>query len=109
MTTLWRVIADPIRGVTPLWKVAVLYSIVGGGILSIAIRIAATAGDAALRTFGLVAFAYSAYITVAIYRCAGSCGSPRLAWIIRIAAALSLLSLPFLAYLFLTGRVTFAA
>ena len=106
MSTLWRAIADPIRGVTPLWKVAVLYSIVGGGILGVAMQIAAPAGPAALRIFVLVALAYSAYVTIAIFRCAGNCGSPELARVIRIAAGLSLLMLPFLAFLIFTGRVT---
>jgi len=108
MSTLWRVVTDPIRGVTPLWKVAVLYSIVGGGIFSLAMQIAAPTNPSALRAFGLVALAYGAYVTLAAFRCAGNCGSRELALVIRIAAGLSLLMLPFLAYLMLTGRVTFA-
>ena len=108
MSTLWRIIVDPIRGVTPLWKVAVLYSIVGGGILSIAAQIAAPMNPAVLRTFGLVALAYGAYVALAVFRCAGNCGSRELALFIRIAAALSLLMVPFLVYFVVTGRVTLA-
>ena len=107
MSTLWRAIADPLRGVTPLWKVAVLYSMVGGGILGVAMKIAAPAGPAALRSFGLVALAYSAYVTIAVFRCAGNGLSPEWAQVIRIAAGISLLMLPLLAFLLFTGRVTF--
>jgi hypothetical protein len=108
MSTLWRVIADPIRGITPLWKVAVLYSIVGGGILSVAMQVAAAASPAALRVFGFVALVYGAYVALAVFRCARNCGSRELALVVRIAAGLSLLMLPFLTYLIFTGRVAFA-
>jgi hypothetical protein len=108
MGTLWRFIADPIRGVTPLWKVAVFYSIAGGGILSVAMQIAELADPVALRLLGLLALGYAAYVTVAIFRCAGNSRAPQLASVIRIAAGLSLIMLPFLTYLIVTGRVTFA-
>jgi hypothetical protein len=108
MSTLWRFIADPIRGVTPLWKVAVFYSIAGGGIFSVAMQIAAFADPAAVRLIGFLGLAFSAYVTVAVFRCAGNSRVPQLAPIIRIAAALSLIMLPFMAYFIVTGRVTFA-
>jgi hypothetical protein len=109
MSTLWRFMSDPIRGVTPLWKVAVLYSIVGGALLSVAAQTVGLRDPGAPRVFGLVALGYGLYVTFAVFRCAGN-GPPReLALIIRIAAGISLLVLPFLAFLILTGRVSFAA
>ncbi len=108
MTTLWRLIVDPIRGAIPLWKVALLYSIVGGGVLSVAMQLAGPTDPVALRVFGLVALSYAAYVTLAAFRCAGNGVPPRLARFVRIAAALSLFMLPLFAYLIVTGRVTFA-
>ena len=107
MNVLWRAIADPIRGTTPFWKVAVLYSIVGGGILGAVFSMVTPTGSAAKRIAGLAALIYGAYVIVGIHRCAHSCGSAELARIIRVAAGMSLLMVPVLAYLVLTDRVVF--
>lgn len=108
MSTLWRVIADPIRGVTPFWRVVVLYSVVGGGVLALVLRALSPTSAGAVRLFGLFALLYSAYVTLAIYRCAGSCGSAPLARLVRIGAVLSLLMLPIIGYLIVTDHVAFA-
>jgi hypothetical protein len=108
MTTLWRLVADPIRGATPFWKVAVFYSILGGGVLSVAMQLAGPKEPAALRIFGLVGLSYAGYVTVAAFRCAANGVPPVLARFVRTAAAFSLVMLPFFAYLIVTGRVTFA-
>jgi hypothetical protein len=108
MSVLWRVFADPIRGVTPLWKVAVLYSIVGGGLLSVIFQMAAPASPTETRTVEFVALVYAAYVTVGVFRCATNGVPAELARLIRIAAVLSLLMLPLLAYLILHDRVRLA-
>jgi hypothetical protein len=107
MSSVLRIITDPLRGVTPLWKVAVLYSIVGGGILGLFIQIAMPAEPSASRIYGLVSLMFGAYITIATYRCAANCGSPELARLVRLCAGLSLALLPFMAYLLVTGRTAF--
>ena len=107
MNTLWRIIADPIRGTTALWKVAI-YSMVIGGVLSALTSRLTQGGGAVLLAFNLLALGLSTYTVVAAYRCAKNCGSPEFARIVRLAAIISLLMLPFFAYMLLSGRTAIA-
>jgi len=98
---------DPLRGETTLWKVAWLYSFVGGGILQIVALLMVKAG-ASIQVTALVCLGYGSYVTVAVYRCAGNCPWPFFGRLVRLCALISLLIVPFAAYLILTGAVTFA-
>ena len=99
---------NPLRGLTPLWKVALLYSIVGGAVGQVVAIIVAPTSDGGRRALALAALAYGTYVTVATYRCAMNCPWPILGRIVRLCAALSLLIVPFMVYLIFSGGVVFA-
>ena len=103
-----QICLDPLRGTTPLWKVAILYSVVGGGVLELVGLLIAPVGPIATRAFALVALAYGAYVTLASYRCAGNCPWPQLSRLVRLCCLVSLIAVPFIAYLILTGGVALA-
>ena len=99
---------NPVRGLTPLWKVALLYSIVGGALFQVVVLVTAPTSDGGRRALALVALAYGTYVTVATYRCAMNCPWPTFGRLVRLCAALSLLLVPFMAYLILRGGVVLA-
>jgi hypothetical protein len=99
---------NPARGVTPLWKVALLYSIVGGAALGTAAAVVAPTSDGGKRTLALVALAYGTYVTVAAYRCAPNCPWPAVSRLVRLCAALSLFAAPVILYLIIIGKVAIA-
>jgi hypothetical protein len=92
---------DPLLGVTTLWKVAWLYSFVGGAVLQI-IAIFVIKADASIEVTSLVCVAYGSYVTLALYRCASNCPWPFLGRLVRLCALISLIIVvPFAAYLIL--------
>jgi hypothetical protein len=99
---------NPLRGSTPLWKIALLYSIVGGAVFQVIAMIVAPAPGGGRQVLALAALAYGTYVTVATYRCALNCPWPTLGRFVRLCAALSLLVVPFVAYLIFSGGAAFA-
>jgi hypothetical protein len=102
--TASQLIMDPLRGATTLWRVVWLYSFVGGATLQVVALIFVGEGGSA-QAMALVALAYGSYVTFAAYRCAGNCPWPSLARLIRLCALISLLMVPQLAYLVLSGKI----
>jgi len=99
---------NPIRGVTPLWKVAVLYSMVGGAIIAVAAMIIAPTTLSGARAVAFVGLLYGTYVVIAAYRCATNCPWPVLARLIRLCAVVSLMLVPFAAYELLFGEIVVA-
>jgi hypothetical protein len=61
-----------------------------------------------MRSYTIFGLLFSVYVTIATYQCAGNCGSKSLAQFVRISAVISLVLLPVLAYLELTGALDLA-
>jgi hypothetical protein len=99
---------DPLRGKTTLWRVCWLYSIVGGAILQALAWAVAGRSVAAARTFALFALAYSIYVTISIYRCAGNCPWPTFGRVVRLCALVGLLVTPYMGYLLFNGAAVAA-
>jgi hypothetical protein len=104
MTTS-QFILDPLRGVTRLWKVAWLYSLVGGAVLQIASLSFVKAGGSVV-VISLVCLAYGTYVTFGFYRCAGNCPWPTFGRLVRFCSLISLIAVPFFAYLILADNVS---
>ena len=56
-----------------------------------------------MRTYDMGGCLYSAYVIVGTYRCAVNCATERMARFVRVSSIVSLILLPVLAYLELTG------
>jgi hypothetical protein len=100
---------DPLLGKTSLSRVFWLYGVVGS-LLYGAIELFLNPENAVLmRIYMIGGVIISAYVIVATYRCAGNCGSPMLARLARISAVISLLLLPVLIYLDVSGSLTLSS
>jgi hypothetical protein len=88
-----------------LWRVAWLYSFVGGAVLQIIALLLVKAGGS-VQVISLACLAYGSYATFAAYRCAGNCPWPTFGRLVRFCALISLLFVPFAAYLIIAGDVT---
>jgi hypothetical protein len=105
---VWSTLSDPLLGKTSLstvfWGYGLLGSIVYG-----AIELLLDPGNEfAMRLYTAGGLLFIIYVTVATYRCAGNCASKFWGRMARISAVLSLLLLPVLAYLELTGALSLA-
>ena len=105
---LWPALTDPLQGKTSLSTVVWGYGLLGS-ILYGAIELFLDPGNEfAMRAYSVGGLLFSIYVTVAMYRCADNCASKFWARMARISAVLSLLLLPVLAYLELTGALSLA-
>jgi hypothetical protein len=106
--TLGAFLTEPLQGKTSLSRVFWLYGVLGS-LLYGALELLLDPGNAAvMRVYIIGGLILSVYVTVATYRCAGNCRSPVLARIVRVSAVISLLLLPVITYLDLTGALTVA-
>src|ERR1700688_3622821 len=91
-------ITDPLNGKTTLWRVAWLYSFIGGAVLQIAAVSIVEAG-ASRELVLLAGLVYGTFVTFAAYRCAVNCPWPILARLVRLCSLFSLLVVvPFAVY-----------
>ena len=103
--TLSAFLKEPLQGKTSLSRVFWLYGVLGS-ILYSALELLLDPGDESItRIYFLGGLLFSAYVTGATYRCAGNCRSKSLARFVRVSAVVSLLALPVIAYLELTGAL----
>jgi hypothetical protein len=96
---------EPLQGKTSLSKVFWLYGMAGSLLVS-AIGLGLDSGNEfAMRAYTVFGLAFSFYVTVATYQCAGNSRSKILAGFVRFSAVLSLVALPVFAYLEFTGAI----
>jgi hypothetical protein len=102
-------LTDPLQGKTSLSRVFWLYGVLGS-VLYGALELFLDPGNAAvMRVYVIGGLVFSIYVTVATYQCAMNCRSPFVGRVVRISAVISLLLLPVITYLDLTGALTLAA
>jgi len=100
---------EPLQGKTLLSRVFWLYG-VAGSLLYGAIEFFLDPGSAAvMRIYTVGGLLFTVYVTVATYQCAMNCKSRSVGRMARVSAVISLLLLPVLAYLDLTGALNLAA
>ena len=105
---LWPALTDPLQGKTSLSTVVWGYGLLGSIVYGAIELFLDPGNEFAMRAYTVGGLLFSIYVTVAIYRCAGNCASKFWGRMARISAVLSLLLLPVLAYLELTGALSLA-
>jgi hypothetical protein len=104
--TLSAFLKEPLQGKTSLSRVIWLYGVLVS-LLYGAIEFFLDPGNViVMRLYVIGGLILSVYVTVATYRCAGNCRSPTLARVVRVSAVITLLLLPVITYLDLTGALT---
>lgn len=105
---LWAALNDPLRGRTSLSRVVWVYGLLGSVVYS-ALGVLVDSGNAyVMHLYSVIGLVFSAYVTVATYRCADNGSSKFWARMARLSAILSLLLLPVIAYLDFTGALSLA-
>jgi hypothetical protein len=108
-SSLGAFLKDPLLGKTSLVRVFWLYGVLGS-LLYGAIELYLDPGNEfIMRVYMIGGLIFSVYVTVATYQCAANCKSAVVARLARISAVITLLLLPVLTYLDLTGALTLAA
>lgn len=101
-------LTEPLRGKTSLNKVFWLYGVTGSILYGAIEVLLDPSNEVAMRVYVIGGLLISVYVTVATYRCADNCQSKFWARMAKISAILSLVLLPVIAYLDLTGAFTLA-
>jgi hypothetical protein len=102
----WRsFFEDPLRGKTSLSSVIWLYGILGSVIYGAIGLLFDVGNERAMQAYTILGLLYSIYVTVATYQSAVTCKSAGMRRLVRVCAVLSLLLLPLLAYLDLSGAL----
>ncbi|HLZ98484.1 MAG TPA: hypothetical protein VKP66_11165 [Steroidobacteraceae bacterium] len=101
-------LTDPLKGKTSLSTVVWGYGLLGSMVYGALELFLDPGNEFAMRAYAVGGLLLTVYVTVATYRCAGNCGSKFWGGMARISAVLSLLLLPLLAYLELTGALSLA-
>lgn len=106
---LFAFLEEPLQGKTSLSRVFWLYGVVGSLVYG-AIELFIDPGNELLmRIYVIGGLIFSVYVTIATYKCAANCKSPSLARLARISAVITLVLLPVLTYLDLSGALSLLA
>jgi len=99
-------IEAPLQGKTSVARVFWLYGIVGSLLYSCLEFLIDPGSAGLLRTYTLGGALLTLYVIVATYRCAVNCRSPGMARFVRVSSVISLLLLPVITYLELSGALS---
>ena len=100
---------EPLRGRTSLSKVFWLYGVLGSVLYGVIEFFLNADNQMIMHAYTIGGLLFSIYVTVGTYQCAMNCRSRFLGRVAQISAVISLLLLPVLAYLDLTGALTLGA
>jgi hypothetical protein len=101
-------IKQPLRGKTSLSKVFWLYGVLGSLLFGSLELFLNPENQFVMKAYTIIGFFYSVYVTVGIYRCADNSRSRWMARSARVGAIITLVLLPVLTYLDLTGALAVA-
>jgi hypothetical protein len=104
--SVWSALSDPLQGKTSLSKVVWGYGLLGSIAYVALSGLLSPGNELAMQAYAVGGILLSIYVSLATYRCAGNCASKFWARMARISAVLSLLLLPVLGYLELTGALS---
>jgi hypothetical protein len=96
----------PLRGKTSLNKVFWLYGVVGSLVYGAFELFLDPGNSVVMWIYEIGGLLISVYVAVATFRCAGNCRSKFWGRMAQISAVLSVLVLPVIAYIDLTGALT---
>jgi hypothetical protein len=103
MSTITQFFQAPLKGKLSVLKVFVVYGILGSLVYGCLEFIVDPLNSFLMRAYTLGGFLYSAYVIVGTYRCAVNCKTLRMARFVRISCVISLVLLPVLTYMELSG------
>lgn len=106
--TIAQFVKEPMEGKTSLSRVFWLYYVFGSLLYGSLELFLNPENQFVMRVYTILGLIFSVYVTVGLYRCAKNCKTPWVARTARVGAILSLLLLPVLTYLELSGAVTIA-
>jgi hypothetical protein len=106
--TIADFVKEPLKGKTSLSKAFWLYSVLGSLLFGSVELFLNPENQFVMRLYTILGLIFSVYVTVGIYRCANNCRSPWVARVARISAIITLILLPVLTYLDLSGSLTVA-
>lgn len=99
----------PLQGKVSVSRVFWLYGIVGSLVYGLFEFFIDPGNVFLMRLYSIGGLLYTVYVIVATHRSAVNCKSPRMAKFVRISCVASLLIMPFIAYLELSGSLSLNA
>jgi hypothetical protein len=96
----------PLQGKTSVSRVFWLYGVVGSLLYSCLEFLIDPGNSGLLRVYTLGGALLTLYVIVGTYRCAVNCRSPSMARFVRVSCVISLLLLPVITYLELSGALS---
>jgi hypothetical protein len=106
--TLTQFVKDPLEGKTSLSRVFWLYGVFGSLLYGSLELFLNPENQFVMRLYTIFGLIFTVYVIIGTYRCANNCKSLWAARAARVGAIISLLLLPLLTYLDLTGSLTIA-
>ena len=106
--TLTQFVKDPLEGKTSLSRVFWLYGVFGSLLYGSLELFLNPENQFVMRLYTIFGLLFTVYVIIGTYRCANNCKSAWAARAARVGAILSLLLLPVLTYLDLTGTLSLA-
>src|SRR5258708_37698701 len=103
--TIADFLKQPLEGKTSLSRVIWLYGIVGSLLFGSIELFLNPENQFVMRVYSILGLFFGLYVTVATYRCAKNARSPFVARFVRVCAVISIVLLPVLTYLELTGAL----
>jgi hypothetical protein len=101
----WGFFWDPLRGKTSLSRVIVVYGIVGSLAYGALALLFDVTDERSMWVYNIGGLILTIYVTIATYQCARNCHSVWMRNLVRVSAVLSLLLLPLLTYVVLSGAI----
>lgn len=105
MATIAQFFRAPLQGKLSVSRVFVVYGVVGSLLYGCLEFLINPFNSFLMRAYTLGGFLYSVYVIVGTYRCAVNCKTPRMARFVRVSCVVSLLLLPVLTYMELSGTL----
>jgi hypothetical protein len=105
MATIAQFFRAPLQGKLSVTRVFVVYGVVGSLLYGCLEFFIDPSKSFLLRAYTIGGFLYSAYVIVGTYRCAVNCKTPSMARFVRVSCVISMLLLPYLTYLELSGTL----
>jgi hypothetical protein len=103
--TIANFLKEPLEGKTSLSRVFWLYGIVGSLLFGSIELFLNPENQFVMRVYSILGLFFGLYVTLATYRCAKNARSPFVARLVRVCAVISIVLLPVLTYLELTGAL----
>jgi hypothetical protein len=104
-TSIAEFFRAPLEGRMSVSRVVLIYGIVGSLLYGCLEFFIDPFNTFLMRAYTVIGFFYSVYVIVGTYRCAVNCRTARMARLVRVSCVISMLLLPVLTYMELSGAL----